>query len=467
MASFDPQARSLTLRFLLCGPTRAGKSEVLARLRERVGSRQGDGSRDLQALPLQLPGGASLQLELFELEPADAANAATEALVRSADGALFVADPRRERLRDNLIAYAWLLERLRASARGELPGVLLLNRRDGEDLVGARELESVIGGGRFPSFTTDALRGDEVARTVLELLRRGATRAHVELALEGQGIGLAPLLLLLDEALSRPALLAAAESAPAVVAEPLIEAQGAPSRSPLLRYARRLLLEQSRHLRERRRFSEQANLVDEEARRPLQFLRSLFAHLERQGPRLAPSLEEAVAGGAEVVDHLEALLQRRSRAADPAGDPGAERESDLHRLARQALRSACHENDGRRVRLDARDLGRAGGDSDLLRALFHCLFAAVVRSRPRRRDGATLVIRIAGDSAGRSLRLRVSRCGALSRGRGLEELLLARRLVRRLGCRLEIAVRHGGARELRVEPRALPVALRRDPLALR
>ncbi|MBM4016291.1 MAG: hypothetical protein FJ293_15185 [Planctomycetes bacterium] len=466
MASFDPQARSLVLRFLVCGPTHAGKSEVLARLRERVGSRQGDGAHDLQALPLQLPCGGSLLLELFELEPLDVANAATEALVRCADGALFVADPRRERLRDNLIAYAWLLERLRAAARVELPGVLLLNRRDGEDLVGARELESVIGSGRFPSFNTDALRGEEVARTVLELLRRGATRAHVELALDQQGIGLAPLLHLLDEASSRPALLAAAEDATAPVAEPMTDPVFAPKRSPLHRYVRRLLLEQSRHARERRRFAEQADLVDEEARRPLQFLRSLFAHLERQGPRLPPSLEEAVAGGAEVVDHLELLLQRRIRAAVPSGDASDVCESDLARLARLALRSVAAES-GAAIRLDARDLGRAAGDADLLWALFHCLFAAVVRSRPRRHDGATLVIRIAGDSAGRSVRLRVSRYGALARGRGLEELLLARRLIRRLGCRLEITARRGGARELRVEPLALPVALHRDPLALR
>jgi hypothetical protein len=467
MASFDREARRLTLRFLLCGPARAGKSEVLARLRERFGSRNGEGARDLEALPLELPGDATLKLELCELDPVDAADAATELLVRSADGACFVADPRRERLRDNLIAYAWLLERLRAGARVDLPGVLLVNRRDGGDLVGAHELESVIGGGRFPSFTSDALRGEEVARTLLELMRRGATRAHVELGLEAHGIGLAPLLLLLDEALSRPVLAATAEGTADVPVLPAADAATAPVRSPLLRYARRLLLEHSRQTRERRRLAEQASLVDEETRRPLQFLRSLFAHLERQAPRLPLMLEEAVAGGAEVVDHLESLLERRGRARGSCGEADVRRDLDLHRLARQALRAVARENEGARLRLDARDLGVASGDPDLLRAFFHCLFTAVVRSRRRRRDGATLVIRTAGDSAGRSLRLKVARCGELSRGRGLEELLLARRLARRLGCRLELHARRGGARELRFEPRALPVALGGGLLAAR
>lgn len=454
MASFDSAAQTLALRFLLCGPARAGKSEVLARLRERLGSRDGEEARDLLALPVALPGGATLRIELFELDPIDESSAAAELLMRSADGVCYVADPRRERLRDNLMAYAWVLERLRVAGRSELPGVLLLNRRDGGDLVGAAELESVIGSGRFPSFTTDAMRGEEVARTLLELMRRGAHRAHVELALDQRGLALPALLLALDEAISRPAMVA-------TPVEPVVEPSApstpsAPSRSPILRYVRRLLLEQSAHARERRRMAEQASLVEDEARRPLQFLRSLFTHLDRQAPRLPPTLEEAVAGGAEVLDHLEALLARRSRASLASAGATAGRTVDVGLMARQALRAAAGELPDRRLRLACEGVGRCTGEPDLMRALLWSLIVASVRSRVPRREIVT-VVRVRGVTDGRSLRLRIGRFGRIGRGRGIEELALARRLARRLGWRLEFAIRRGGACDLRLEPRSVVI----------
>ena len=466
MARYEADGGVVALRFLLCGPSRAGKSEVLARVRERVGSRSPERSREWTSLPLAVSGAAAtLQVELVEFDLLDAENVRAEQLMRDADGVCFVADPRRERLRDNLIAYAWLLERLRSAGRSSLPGVLLINRRAGGDLVAAQELESVVGSGRFPSFSTDALIGAEVVRTLLELLRRGATRAHGELALEGCGIGLSPLLVVLDESFNRAVPLPAAAAAESRVAAPQEEDGTAPTRAPLMRFAARLLDEQGRVARERRRLREQATWLEEEAKRPLAFLRSLLAHLERQGPRLPAALEEAVAGGAEVLNHLETMLTVRAHGALAlATEATARRRTcDLAVVARQALDAVSRELPYRRLRLDAVGLEWCEGDPDLLRALFWTLFAALSKSRRARADGATTV-RLRAIAEGRALSVRIVRFGALRRGRGIEELLLARRLARRVGWRLRFVARRGGAVDLRLESRELPVG--RTPLPL-
>jgi hypothetical protein len=52
-------------------------------------------------------------------------------------------------------------------------------------------------------------------------------------------------------------------------------------------------LEQGRLSRERRRLRDHAAWIEEEARRPLAFLKALFLHLEREAPRLSNTLDEA------------------------------------------------------------------------------------------------------------------------------------------------------------------------------
>ncbi len=457
MARYEAEGGVIALRFLLCGPRRAGKSEVLARIRERVGSRSAERSREWTSLPLAVPGAlATLQVELVEFDPIDEENARAEQLMRDADGVCFVADPRRERLRDNLIAYAWLLERLRSAGRSAMPGVLLINRRAGGDFVAAQELESVVGSGRFPSFSTDALDGEEVVRSLLELLRRGATRAHGELALDGCGIGLSALQIALDESFNRSAPLPATAAAP--IEPPGAPGDAAPARAPLMRYAARLVDEQGRYVRERRRLRDQATWLEEEAKRPLAFLRSLFAHLERHGPRLPAALEEAVAGGAEVLNHLETMLATRANGAQaPAQERQQLRRScDLAVVARQAAAAVAGELHGRRLRLDADGLQWCEGDPDLLRALLWALFAALAKSRRARAEGCT-VIRVRATAEGRALRLRVLRFGRPARGRGVEELILARRLARRIGWRLVFTARRRGAIDVALEPRGLAI----------
>jgi hypothetical protein len=472
MAAFDPKQRELTLRLVLCGPTQAGKTATLERLRERLGDRGVASTRTLASQPVVIfaEPTARLLVEIREIDPTDAETDLATCAIAAADGVVFLADSRRERLRDDLVAYAWFLERMRESGRGELPGVLLLNRRDEPTCLAPQDLEAVLGSSRFPSFETDARRGEEIARGVGELLRRAATRVHGELMLGDSGITLPNLLGAVDVAVTResapqkPA--AEPKSAPATVA-PEAPAKkkrvAAPPRAPLLQFGRRMLVEQARLSRSRRRLRDHAAWIVEESRRPIMFLKTLFLHLEREAPRLSTSLDEAVAGGAELLGHLEAILTgtRRSANVDGARERAEthSRPCDVAMLARQAYVAVERDHRDVRFSLKRAELPWIDGDPDLVRALFWSAFAAVVRSNAPRKN-RPVIVRLRVQSSGRGLNLRVGRFGAIGRGTGVDELVLARRLARRLGFTFELAVRRGGRRELRLGWASQPARVR-------
>jgi len=469
MAAFDAKQRELTLRLVLCGPQQAGKSATLDRLRERLGDRGVASTRTLASLPAVIFGEptARLLIEIREIDPTDAETDLATCAIAAADGVIFVADSRRERLREDLVSYAWFLERMRESGRGELPGVLLLNRRDSSACLPAADLEAVMGTGRFPSFEIDATRGEEVARGVGEVLRRAATRVHGELMLGDTGITLPNLLGAVDVAVTRESAPRPPAAAPAQVvmpsprpAEPAPPAarrrreSAAPPRSPLLQLGRRMLVEHGRLSRARRRLRDHAAWIEEEARRPIAFLKTLFLHLEREAPRLTTALDEAVAGGAEVLGHLETILAgtRRSAMFDASRDrsDARSRPCDVAMLARQAFGSIRRDHREARLAFRCESNSWVDGDPGSLRALLWAAFAAVARSNAPR-TGRPVPVRLRVDGSGRSLRMRIGRLGEVVRGRGVEELVLARRLARRLGLSFRLVERRPGRRELRLE----------------
>jgi hypothetical protein len=466
MAGFDAKQRELTLRLVLCGPTQAGKSATLDRLRERLGDRGVASSRTLASQPAVIYGEptARLLIEVREVDPTDAETDLATCAIAAADGVIFVADSRRERLRDVLVAYAWFLERLREAGRNEMPGVLLLNRRDSPTCLTPIDLEAALGSGRFPSFETDATRGEEIARGVGEVLRRAATRVHGELMLGQAGITLPNLLGAVDVSVTResappkaaapaPAAPAIAKAPPAAAHPPRRRADFAPIRSPLLRFGRRMLADQAKLWRARRRLRDQLAWIEEEARRPIAFLKTLFLHLEREAPRLSTALDEAVAGGAELLGHLEAILNgtRRHTAAEAARErtESHSRPCNVPVLARQAFASVERAATSR-LKLQRGALPWVDGDPDVLRALFWAAFTAVTRSNPVRKNRSTL-LRLRVESDGRALRLRMGHFGTLKRGAGIEELVLARRLARRLGLTFKLVRRKAGRRDLCLE----------------
>jgi hypothetical protein len=465
MAAFDPKQRELTLRVVLCGPTQAGKSETLARLRERLGDRNVVPSRTLVSQPAVIfaEPTARLVVEAREVDPIEAECDLATCAIAAADGVMFVADSRRERLRDDLVAYAWFLERMREAGRTELPGVLLLNRREASTRVAPVDLEAALGAGRFPAFETEATRGEEISRGVGELLRRAATRIHGELLLGNSGITLPNLLSAVDVAVTREVVVPPPPVEVAKPVEPTRAPTAAPPRSPLLRFGRRMLAEQSRLSRERRRLRDHVAWVEEEVRRPLAFLKSLFLHMEREAPRLSTALDEAVAGASEVLAHLEAILSgaRKSAAADASrerSDPNA-RACDVSMLARQAFAALERELGASRLAFKRGSLPWVDGDPDALRALLWATFSAVARSN-RSREGRKLVIRLRVRADGRALRIRVGRLGEIRRSAGLEELVLARRIARRLGLRFALHDRRAGRRDITIDLGAAPAPRR-------
>ncbi len=462
MAAFDPKQRELTLRFVLCGPTQAGKSATLDRLRERLGDRSIVPTRTLVSLPTVIFGEptARLIVEVREIDPVDADSDLATCAIAAADGVIFVADSRRERLRDDVVAYAWFLERVREAGRSEVPGVLLLNRRDATTRLASVDLEAALGSGRFASFETDATRGEEIARGVGELLRRAATRIHGEFLLGNSGVTLPNLLGAVDVAISRepppppPSRPELKEAEKPVEPQPRPPQSMAPPRSPLLRFGCRMLADQSRLARDRRRLREQVARVEEEVHRPLAFLKSLFLHLEREAPRLSAELDEAVGGANEVISHLETILSgaRRGVQTDASRDrgDGRARPCDVSMLARQAFAAIEREFPSPRLTLKRGSLPWVDGDPDALRTLLWATFAAVARSSPPR-EKRPQIVRLRVRSDGRALKLRVGRLGAIARGTGLEELVLARRVARRLGFKLSLLARRAGRRDVSIE----------------
>jgi hypothetical protein len=466
MARFDAAQRELLVQLTLCGPAQAGKSTVLDRLRERLGERV-VGRRRLHAAPILVGPAPALRLlvDVVEVEPVEADAAVAGLAFAESDGLLFVADARHERLRDDVVAYAWLLEQMRAAERDDLLGVLLLNRRDAPTRLTATDLEAAIGAGRFPSFEVDATHGDEVARGVGELVRRVLARVHARDGLESSGVALSDLVVAFDAVASRaPEAAAPSPVASGATAEPASPSAAPESavaessvlrvRAPLVRFGQRIVRDQGRLARERRRLHDRLAWIEEETRRPLAFLASLFRHLERESPRLSSALEEAVAGGREVLAHLESIVAahpdptRRDRGE---GRLARRQPCDLEAVARQAFAALERDRSLARLELRAASLPWWVGDVDALRALLWLLFVAVARSRAETSRSRPGVVRVRARVTSGAVRLRISRLGALRRGRGLDELLLARRLARRLGLAFTLVARRAGRRDVELQ----------------
>ena len=110
------------------------------------------------------------------------------------------------------------------------------------------------------------------------------------------------------------------------------------------------------------------------------------------------------------------------------------------------------------------------GDPELLRTLLWTAFVAVARSNPPRaaqskpaRGARPAIVRLRVKIEGRGLQMRIGRFGKLTRGAGAEELVLARRLARRLGLSFCLVERRGGRRDLRLSLAAVPAPRAREP----
>src|SRR5262249_1815995 len=162
-----------------------------------------------------------------------------------------------------------------------------------------------------------------------------------------------------------------------------------------------------------------------ETRRPLAFLRTLFAHLERETRRLPAALEEAVAGGAEVLSHLESMLEGTQALLNVlhAGRPAAAGGCPLPAGRREPGGPGRHDRPLPMPRLRVGLLPTVVVDPQVVRVLIWAAIVAVLKSA-RRRGARVKLVRISARASALGLRVRIGRLDPLRRGAGIEELLL-------------------------------------------
>jgi hypothetical protein len=463
MAEVQVEGKLVGLNFIVCGPSQAGKSTFLGALRGPMRALD-DGENALRCTPFELPGDQvtlGIVPAFLEVHSELTVDEQATPILSSTDGVLFVADSRRERLRDDVVAWAWLLEHLRAAKRDDVPIVVCYHRRDAANAMPTSDLDGALGVGRHPFFETGRDNPGGMLAAVIEVLRRAAARAHP--AVESlwpewqRGPFLSGLDARLGECNSRVGAPAAAVPAAAEpVAAPAPAASAGPGpvpvrpedstdhdggehaarpsrRSPLLRFATHCFGDAGRTARERRRLVEQLACVVEESRRPMAFLKTLFDHLERERKRLPGPLAEGVAGGAEILRHLDSVLSAARRVAESTHDGHSrERAFDLHEGLHAAYSALRRDATVPRAHLRVGRLPVVRADAEGLGALLWAALAAVARAA-RRREHRSATIRVSARQRTRGLRLRFARFEVARRGTGVDELLLARRLAQRLG----------------------------------
>ncbi len=373
MGKYFESERRLLLRLAYGGAPEAGKTTNLQQVHRALdpdatcpverNDSAGDQVVTFQAPPLRLkaPFDMELALEVSTVQGECQNPGTRRALFAEADGLIFVADARRESLRNNLVGWADLLQCLRDEGRDlqTLPVVIQLNKLDLPSSMDAADLEAAINPESYPSFEAVATQGRGVGMCFSEIVRRMVARAQIELRLEGYGIDRGALTAAVDDALAKIGARAAQrarESAeiasdsnaetttqPEVVepenSEPTLtidqtSSEDIPAPPPLPAeplaaiefydpdQLQGMCLDRQREQAEKDLARVRRTLAkfERDSRKPWEYLRKLMEHIQRESDQLSPSLAQAVKDSGKILEYLEAVsrYQPPSRRAVPA-----------------------------------------------------------------------------------------------------------------------------------------------------
>jgi mutual gliding-motility protein MglA len=172
MAFLNYMTREVVYSLVYYGPLGAGKMTSLKQLHHlnpeprgkvQYVSRQAELTTRLDVLAPDVPpfAGYRVRLALSTLSGWGYHEADRQALLRGADGVMFVADSQRDRLADNVASLDELGENLRAQGfdPATMPLVLVYNKRDLADLTPVDELNAALNPHGRPWFECVATRG--------------------------------------------------------------------------------------------------------------------------------------------------------------------------------------------------------------------------------------------------------------------------------------------------------------------
>ena len=173
------------IRIVYCGPSESGKttnlealsrllpSHALHKLHQLATETQRTLYFDLLSLQLSIGADAPLRIELFTVPGQSFYVNARRRILREADGIVFVADCRRQRLEANIEALAEVAAAIEDAGRDvdDVPAVLQLNKCDDELAIPQQELLALLGCDGEPFIEAVATDGRGVVET-LRLISR-------------------------------------------------------------------------------------------------------------------------------------------------------------------------------------------------------------------------------------------------------------------------------------------------------
>jgi signal recognition particle receptor subunit beta len=190
MAVIDVPGRRVHGKIVYYGPGFGGKTTNLRHVHARLppGTRRelrevaDEAGRTVfcDVLPLDLGtvGGVALRYDLYTVAGQARYEDARAAVLHGADGAVFVADARAERLPENLRSFEELVANVagQGKAIADFPLVLQYNKTDLPDALPASELDRRLPAGgapRFPAVARDGVGVVETLREICRLVTRG------------------------------------------------------------------------------------------------------------------------------------------------------------------------------------------------------------------------------------------------------------------------------------------------------
>jgi len=196
-------AREITSKIVYYGPARSGKTTNLQYIHARVPeSRRGpivslatEGDRTLffDYLPLDLGrlSGYRTKIQLYTVPGQIYYDSTRRLVLQGADGVVFVADSRADRLEENIASFRNLQANLLdqgVDPRG-VPLCLQYNKRDLPDVLGRRTLEDTLNFRALPSFEASALTGAGVFETLESIVEQVLSRIARGFEKEATGAG--------------------------------------------------------------------------------------------------------------------------------------------------------------------------------------------------------------------------------------------------------------------------------------
>lgn len=214
MGLFHPRDDSIHLKVVYYGAAFGGKTTNLAWVKAlldpegRYGMLSvdtGDDSTlffDHLPLTLRLLERYTVVIEAYTVPGQVRYDATRRAVLRGADGVVFVADSRLERMDENLASLANLRQNLAELALpADLPITLQWNQRDRDTAGSVDHLQTALNPDGAPSCAAVSVRGEGVLETLRVLLRDVWRRAHAEYGFARRGLPLEDALAAIDDAL--------------------------------------------------------------------------------------------------------------------------------------------------------------------------------------------------------------------------------------------------------------------------